>query len=262
MPSFIICVHGNLQIIGEGCDENCRNGGTMSTPTPQQQQRTLSMLSFDKKKALTLEQIEALLPDLPPETVFSSLTRAWFRSEVGTVMALDEPLWFRVMNNKDIRIGFIERTGCVRLRFSLNRGGHTLHVSVPKDGIWVSQLTTIKDVFKALMGQHGNYVVEIAATDSIQIEENWVGADMIDSCLSRLGVPVVPGDCLGLWRSLIHPDLLKMEERYGLAASPKAARSGASWIAPGGELISLGAVSHPESIYLLFGDENENHPVG
>jgi len=60
--------------------------------TPQQQERVLSVLSFDKGNAMTQEQIEAQVPSILPEIVWAGLTRPWFRSEVGTVLTPDGPL--------------------------------------------------------------------------------------------------------------------------------------------------------------------------
>jgi len=146
---------------------------------------------------------------------------------------------------EDIRVDFIRRTGCVRLRFSLDRGGHTLHVSVPRKGVTFPQLKTIKAAFVSAMGRnHGNYVVEIADPDSIQVVANSVNADAIEACLTLLEVPLLFGV------SEHHPDLLRMLQRYGYAPI-EAARNGASWVGPTGGLISLGAVSHPDSIYLV-----------
>lgn len=61
----------------------------------------------------------------------------------------------------DNRVPFIKDTGVVRTRFSNDRAGDTLHISVPPQGVTAEQVQALKDtVRKAMPNGRGNIVLE------------------------------------------------------------------------------------------------------
>jgi GNAT superfamily N-acetyltransferase len=59
----------------------------------------------------------------------------------------------------DNRVGFLNDSGAVRLRFSKDRGGDTLHVSIPKQGVTEEQIPALQRAI-AQAGRNGNVVME------------------------------------------------------------------------------------------------------
>jgi ADP-ribosyltransferase-like protein len=62
----------------------------------------------------------------------------------------------------DPRIPFINDSGAIRTRVSFDRSGHTIHISVPKDGVTPEQVQALKEATQKSVGKNGNVVMERA----------------------------------------------------------------------------------------------------
>ena len=63
--------------------------------------------------------------------------------------------------SEDSRIEFLNDTGAIRTRFSKDRAGDTMHISVPKGGVSAEQIPAIRQAI-AQAGRNGNVVMERA----------------------------------------------------------------------------------------------------
>lgn len=59
-------------------------------------------------------------------------------------------------------VPFINDSGAIRTRVSFDRGGKTLHISVPKDGVTNEQISALKQAAQKAVGKNGNIVLERA----------------------------------------------------------------------------------------------------
>ena len=61
----------------------------------------------------------------------------------------------------DNRVDFLSDAGVIRTRFSRDRAGDTLHVSVPAQGVTADQIPALRQAVGKL-GRYGNLVLELA----------------------------------------------------------------------------------------------------
>lgn len=93
----------------------------------------------------------------------------------------------------DIRPGFLEDTGAIRTRYSFDRGrGHTLHITVPKQGVTPEQVDALKQAARVANGEnkYGNIVLErsdVSRKLPAQEKEN-ANANHIEPMLKSLDV--------------------------------------------------------------------------
>jgi predicted GNAT family acetyltransferase len=88
--------------------------------------------------------------------------------------------------SKDNRPEFINNTGAIRTRFSKDRAGDTLHLSVPTDGVTDEQVDAIKDAVRTSLGKYGNIVME-TADGKKPAEKQFVNANAVEPMLKEIG---------------------------------------------------------------------------
>jgi hypothetical protein len=89
----------------------------------------------------------------------------------------------------DPRVSFINDTGAIRIRPTIDRAGHTLHVSVPTEGVTPEQVDALKQSVGAGMKSRGNMILETAATpqDLKTADQEMVSPRHVDDMLKEIG---------------------------------------------------------------------------
>jgi len=85
------------------------------------------------------------------------------------------------------RENFISDTGAIRTRFSNDRAGRTLHISVPADGVTPDQVDALKAAYREGVGKHGNIVMEVGELDGKSAEKQFATANDIEPMLKEIG---------------------------------------------------------------------------
>ena len=60
----------------------------------------------------------------------------------------------------DVRPKFMSETGAIRIRPTVDKGGPTLHVSVPTEGVTPEQVDALKQAVGQGLGRYGNMMLE------------------------------------------------------------------------------------------------------
>lgn len=89
----------------------------------------------------------------------------------------------------DPRINFINDTGAVRVRPTVDRAGQTLHVSVPESGVTPEQMDALKQSVGQGMKSRGNMILETAAEprDIETTDQETVSPRHIEPMLKQIG---------------------------------------------------------------------------
>jgi predicted GNAT family acetyltransferase len=89
---------------------------------------------------------------------------------------------------EDSRVRFIQDTGVVRTRFSNDRAGETLHVSVPEAGVTPEQMQGIKDAVRTSMSKgRGNIVMEVGVPGGKSETAEFATANNVEPMLNKIG---------------------------------------------------------------------------